>query len=159
MKREVIILKAEETKKRLIYELNMKYEAPNELLDVKENTSKSFSTQLFGKPKMFEPSNIQNNTTSSNPLNMESIRGIGFKTKENSQLIDAKKSKPKEIYNMKEFIKSNPENMQTFSYDTKVVREQLALVKKKEWQDILFNDVDWFHQINITSGLKKMFKF
>ena len=58
---------------------------------------------------------------------------------------------------MKELINSNPETMSTFTYDEKVMKKQLALVKKKEWQDILFEDIDWFMQIDITSPIKKFF--
>ena len=59
---------------------------------------------------------------------------------------------------MKELINANSENMRTISYDEKVVKTQLALVKKKEWQDILFEDVDWFKKIDLTSGIKRLFK-
>ena len=58
---------------------------------------------------------------------------------------------------MQALISTNPEGMQTLAYDEKVVKKQLALVKRKEWQDILFSDVDWFMQIDLTSGIKKLF--
>lgn len=58
---------------------------------------------------------------------------------------------------MKELINSNPDGMRTLSIDNKTVKAQYALIKKKEWQDILFEDVDWFRKIDLYGSFKKIF--
>ncbi|MBQ9314133.1 MAG: hypothetical protein IJ220_03910 [Clostridia bacterium] len=151
-------MKAEDTRKKLISELNAQLSELNGRHNIQiksKDSMKSFSIPAFEKPKLFEPQTSKNSEISLNTLDTQSIKGIGFKEDNHSNSTDYT---PKEIYNMKEFIQSNPENMQTFSYDVKVVKAQLALVKKKEWQDILFEDVDWFKKIDLTSGIKKFLR-
>ena len=109
---------------------------------------------MFDKPKLFEPKAAESIQVKPNTLDIQSVKGIGFKSNEDSNWIN---NKQQEIYDMKALIQSNPENMQTFSYDTKVVKAQLSLVKKKDWYDILFEDIDWFKKIDFPLG-KRIFK-
>ena len=143
-------MKAEETKKRLYNELNKEF-ATNSFFGSKEATEETSTFSLGSiKPKMFEPKVSNNVQPTSNSIDMQSIKGIGFNDKVNE--------KSQEIYSMKELIKSNPENMQTFSYDPKIIKAQYALVKKRNWEEILFSDVDWFKPIDLSSGFKALFK-
>lgn len=114
----------------------------------------TFPSPTFEKPKMFIPKSTTEHEISSS-ITSKTVKGIGFSNK-----IESTKKVTKdtgEIYDMQALISTNPEGMQTLAYDEKVVKKQLALVKKKEWQDILFSDVDWFMQIDLTSGIKKLF--
>ena len=119
-----------------------------------DSTENSGSKSLFGKPKMFEPLKITDETSNFNSMDEQSIKGIGFKNNKTT----GKHGIQQEIYSMEDLINSNPEGMKTFSYETDVVKTQLALVKKKEWQEILFGDIDWFQPIDFAGGFKKLFK-
>lgn len=157
MKRGVTVVDAKKTRENLIKELNAQFSTEGKTTSVSSVPDEpvvTFPSPTFEKPRMFEPvGGITFNKTET--INNKIVKGIAFsnttsekpKTKNNSY----------EIYNMKEFINSNPETMSTFTYDEKVMKKQLALVKKKEWQDILFEDIDWFMQIDITSPIKKFF--
>lgn len=149
------MMKAEEIRKKLMKELS-------EQLSVEEKATTitfapdepvvTFPSPSYEKPKMFEPLNITN-VKKSRAINDSIVKKIGFETSN----IEGKKMKsiPCEIYDMGDFINSNPNTMSTFTYDEKVMKKQLALVKKKEWKDILFEDIDWFMQIDISSPIKK----
>lgn len=153
MKRGVTEVNAEEIRKKLISELNAEFSASKNTPSISfapDEPIVTFPSPSFEKPKMFEPSKIGNE----NFINDKLVKGIAFKT---SKAESAKKQKTDEIYSMKEFINSNPANMSTFSYDEKIMKKQLALVKKKEWQDILFEDIDWTMQIDLVSPIKKFF--
>lgn len=153
MKRGVTEVKAEEIRKKLMAELNAELSAARSTTSISyapDEPIVTFPSPSFEKPKMFEPSKIGNE----NFINDKLVKGIAFKT---SKAESAKKQKTDEIYSMKEFINSNPANMSTFSYDEKIMKKQLALVKKKEWQDILFEDIDWSMQIDLVSPIKKFF--
>ncbi len=151
-------MKAEETRRNLINELNTKFAKTGSFFGISEDPGDpviTFPSPTFEKPKMFEPLKI--NTTESNVFSeIHEVRGIGFKDNIGNTP-NSYKNKPVEIYNMQELIKSNPEGMRTISLDTKTIKALYALVKRREWQDILFEDVDWFKPIDITSGIKKMF--
>ena len=165
-------MNAEKTRKRLKTELeaqflNDNFNMSNEKKDAQVKSSVNtvfsfapnepvvtFSSPNFEKPKMFMPKAIAEHEASSS-ITSKTVKGIGFSNK-----IESTKNVTKsmdEIYDMQALISTNPEGMQTLAYDEKVVKKQLALVKKKEWQDILFSDVDWFMQIDLTSGIKKLF--
>lgn len=107
---------------------------------------------VYNKPNLFEPIRLDG---TSKEFEISPVVGMGFKDSIPSNA-SSQTNKSEEIYNMKEFINSNPENMKTFYYDTKTVKTQYALVKRKEWQDILFSDVDWFKPISF--GFKNLFK-
>ena len=149
-------MKAEETRYRLMTELQAQFANINTLSTDVNNTAETFDDTSLEKPRMFIPKTSESLSVEVE-ASQDTIKGIGFA----NTIIDTntKPNEVKEIYNMKEFIATNPENMQTFSYDTKIIKTQMALVKRKEWQDILFSDVDWFMKIDITSGLKKIFGF
>lgn len=146
-------MKAEEMRFRLMTELQAQFSKTDATLNTPVNIETD--TIKLDKPMMFMPK-------STGRLELEKdnfsspIKGIGFKN--TTGTISTKLNENQEIYNMKELIGTNPENMRTISYDEKVVKAQLALVKKKEWQDVLFEDVDWFKKIDITSGIKKLFR-
>lgn len=150
-------MKADETRKKLIKELNAQFEESADSIvheEEREDLMKYFSLKMFDKPKLFEPKATESIQVKPNTLDIQSVKGIGFKSNEDSNWIN---NKQQEIYDMKALIQSNPENMQTFSYDTKVVKAQLSLVKKKDWYDILFEDIDWFKKIDFPLG-KRIFK-
>ncbi len=157
MKRGVTMVNAKETRDKLIKELNAQFSSPNESESISfapDEPIVTFPSPTFEKPKMFEPVscvNVKKTETTNNKI----VKGIGFAAtnyeNRNSQKVLS------EIYNMKEFINSNPETMSTFIYDEKVMKKQLALIRKKDWHDILFEDVDWFMQIDIVSSIKKLF--
>lgn len=152
-------MKAEETRKNLINELNTQLSKTGSFsaMPKKSNELESNFTSLsYGKPKMFEPNTLNAVKITPNTLDIQSVKGIGFKSTGIAPL--GGWNRPKEIYDMKELINSNPENMKTFSYDVKTVKAQVALVKRRDWQDILFSDVDWFKPIEFTMGMKKLFK-
>ncbi len=143
-------LKAEETRKRLYDELNSEFVGDGFFGNQEETVGTNTFSLGSIKPRMFEPKVSNNVQPTSNSIDMQSIKGIGFNAKVNE--------KSQEIYSMKELIKSNPENMQTFSYDPKIIKAQYALVKKRNWEEILFSDVDWFKPIDLSSGFKALFK-
>lgn len=163
----------EETRKRLKMELeaqflNGNFNTSNSETDVEtknsENTVLSFApgepivtfpTPTFEKPKMFMPKTV-NKTQTLESITSKAVKGMAFSNK--SQVTKNAKKTTEEIYDMQAWINANPEGMETITYDENVVRKQLALVKRKEWQDILFSDVDWFMQIDLTSGIKNFFK-
>lgn len=166
-------MNAEETRKRLKMELeaqllngNFNTSDLDSKLEAKPSTSTvlnfspgepivTFPSPTFEKPKMFMPRSTHAHESSSS-IASKAVKGIGFSNKTLSA-----KSADKvagEIYDMQALISASPEGMQTLAFDEKIVKKQLALVKKKEWQDILFSDVDWFMQIDLTSGIKKFFK-
>ena len=136
-------MKAEETRKKLYMELSKQFSR----FDPGDPTV-NFPSPSFEKPKMFE---TKKNDLISSSIDSQFVKGISFERK--SEVSNT----PTEIYSMKELINTNKENMRTLSYDTKVIKAQLALVKKKEWQDILFSDVNLFENINIISEMKKLF--
>lgn len=147
-------MKAEEIRCRLISELEAQFSGKDVSLTTPEEPVITFPSPSFEKPKMFETKtspSLEFHVDSTIPV----VKGIGFKNKRTDSSIAVEENK--EIYSMKELIDSNLENMQTFSYDEKVVKTQLALVKKRDWQDILFDDVDWFMKIDIISGIKRLF--
>lgn len=153
-------MKAEETRKKLISEINKQFSKVNSYSAEKgtqEGTLDEMMAFKLEKPKMFEPNQISNEKIIPNTLDIQTVKGIGFKSSGIAPL--GGWNKPKEIYSMKELIDSNPENMQTFSYDTKTVKAQVGLIKRKDWQDILFSDVDLFQPIEFGTTLKKIFKF
>lgn len=136
-------------------ELKAQFNKTDAYLAGSSKAAETFDNTILEKPKMFIPKDY-GRLKLTYESSSNAVRGIGFKkTTEN---INSTEFENKEIYSMKELIDTNPENMETFSYDENVMKAQLALVKKKEWQDILFGDVDWFMKIDITSGLKKIFK-
>lgn len=144
-------VKAEEIRFKLMTELRTQFSETDANLLATPKTE--LDTPIIEKPKMFIPKTSGRLEIVTEDISAP-IKGIGFKnTTENVKDVESQ-----EIYSMKELITTNPDNMRTFSYDEKVVKAQLALVKKKEWQDILFEDVDWFKPIDITSGIKKLFK-
>ena len=164
------MVNAEETRKRLKMELEAQFLNDNFNITKGDAQTKSsvntvlsfapgepvvtFPSPTFEKPKMFMPKSITENETSFS-ITSKTVKGIGFSNKiENTKKVTKGTS---EIYDMQALISTNPEGMQTLAYDEKVVKKQLALVKRKEWQDILFSDVDWFMQIDLTSGIKKLF--
>lgn len=143
-------MKAEETRRRLISELESQFNSQI----AQEDSVINFPLPTFEKPNMFMPKEsgrlemlIESTETS--------IKGMGFR-KSSEKINDT--TKVQEIYSMKELITANPNNMRTLSYDENVLKTQLALVKRKEWQDSLFEDVDWFKQIDILGGIKRLFK-
>ena len=125
-------MKPEDVRNNLISELNVKY----------------------NKPKLFEPVKLEN---TSNGFEISPIVGMGFKDSI-SNGTSFSSGREQEIYNMRDFINSNPESMKTFYYDTKTVKTQYALVKRKEWEDILFGDVDWFKPIDFGKFFKNWFR-
>lgn len=165
-------MNAEETRKRLKMELeaqflNDNFNMSKEKEDAQAKSSVdtvlsfapgepvvTFPSPTFEKPKMFMPKSITEHETSSS-ITSKTVKGIGFSNKIGSTKKVTKGTG--EIYDMQALISTNPEGMQTLAYDEKVVKKQLALVKRKEWQDILFSDVNWFMQIDLTSGIKKLF--
>ena len=160
-------MKAEETRLRLMNELQAQFSKT----DVTSSTVSDTNTTKFifkqnedlyvekislDKPKMFMPKESGRLEIITDSLSTP-VKGIGF-TNTTNEFSSTKLNGNQEIYSMKELINTNPENMRTLSFDEKVVKAQLALVKKKEWQDILFEDIDWFKKIDITSGIKKLFR-
>ena len=146
-------MKAEETRYRLMTELQAQFSKTDAPLIMPQ--SMETKTSGYDKPKMFIPKDTGRLEMVSETISTP-IKGIGFKN--TTEVISETKIENQEIYSMKELITNNPDNMRTFSYDEKIVKAQLALVKKKEWQDILFEDVDWFQKIDLLSGIKKIFK-
>lgn len=164
-------MKAEETRVRLIAELEAQFSGAGATTVVqsasknavlgsviqyapKENVT-NMSFLDFDKPKMFIPKDsgrLEMQVTETIPA----VRGIGFKDA-GAEETTLNILENHEIYSMKELIDKNPENMQTFSYDESVMKTQLALVKKKEWHDLLFEDIDWFKNIDLLSGIKRLF--
>ena len=161
-------MKAEETRKNLIKELNMQFAKASNCFSKVEDPGDpviTFPSPSFEKPKMFEPLKINNENKNnfSESSDIFSIKGIGFKdatiiTGDISKEKKIYSDEPIEIYDMKKLIQSSPEGMRTLSIEPKVVKSQFALVKRKEWQDILFGDVDWFKEIDLTAGFKKIFR-
>lgn len=156
-------MKAEETRLKLMNELHMQFSKTDAISnpisnkvvnDVTLNTDINIEKISLGKPKMFIPKEMGRLEIVTGAMDTP-VRGLGFK---NTTDEFTKISENQEIYSMKELINTNPENMVTLTFDESVVKAQLALVKKKEWQDILFEDVDWFMKIDIASGLKKLFR-
>lgn len=144
---------AEEIRKKLMDELNAELSAPKDVTSISlapDEPVVTFPSFSFEKPKMFETVKGGNE----NFINDKLVKGIAFKT---SKVESSKKQKTNEIYSMKEFINSNPATMSTFNYDEKIMKKQLALVKKKEWQDILFEDINWSMQIDLATPIKKFF--
>lgn len=144
-------MNAEEIRKKLMNELNAELSASKDTPSISfapDEPIVTFPSPSFDKPKMFEP--VQNVDTSFTGDKL--IKGIAFK---NKKVEKAKTTS--EIYSMKEFISSNPINMSTITYDEKIMKKQLALVKKKEWQDILFEDIDWSMQIDLATPIKRFF--
>lgn len=162
---EVKELRAEETRKKLIDELNTKYAKTGSFFDLTEDPGDpvvTFPSPIFEKPKMFEPVKINIMNEGNPSFEIPEVRGLGFKdTTINEKVISEEKNtsrdKPVEIYDMKKLIQSNPEGMRTLSIEPKTVKAQFALVKRREWQDILFEDVDWFREVDLTAGIKKIF--
>lgn len=149
-------MKTEDVRNNLIKELNMQFSKTGMSFDTQKGPDDpitTFPSPTFEKPKMFEPKNLTGFDIGSSSTEIPAVRGIGFKNNN----LDTKTSDAQEIYNMKELINSNPDNMRTLSYDTKTVKAQYALIKRKEWQDILFEDVDLFKPIDLYSGFKKFF--
>lgn len=146
-------MKAEEIRLKLTNELQAQFSKT----DIMSFAPKKVDDCIIkeSKPMMFMPkSNSEEDKIISDIL--APVKGIGFKN--TTDISEIRINDNQEIYNMKELIGTNPENMRTISYDENVVKAQLALVKKKEWQDILFDDVDWFMKIDLTFGIKKLFK-
>lgn len=144
-------MNAEEIRKKLMNELNAELSASKDTPSISfapDEPIVTFPSPSFEKPKMFEP--IKNGDA--NFINDKLVKGIAFKNKK----VENQKTTG-EIYCMKEFINSNPASMSTITYDEKVMKKQLALVKKKEWQDILFEDIDWSMQIDLATPIKKFF--
>lgn len=157
MERGVTMMKAEEIRKKLMIELSEQLLAEEKATTITfapDEPVVTFPSPNLEKPKMFEPLNIAN-VKKNETINDNIVRGIGFQTSN----IESKKMKNVscEIYDMGDFIGSNPNTMSTFTYDEKVMKKQLALVKKREWQDILFEDIDWSMQIDLVSPIKKFF--
>lgn len=121
--------------------------------DVRKNLIKELNGK-YNKPKLFEPVKLGDENKG---FEISPVIGMGFKDSVSNGASFAN-GREQEIYNMKEFINSNPEDMKTFYYDVKTVKTQYALVKRKEWQDILFGDVDWFKPINFGKGFKDWFR-
>lgn len=148
------MVNASETRLKLIKELNEEFSNISNELTPPDEPVTNFPSPRFDKPKMFMPQ-TSGRLEVVNEKPVTTIRGMGFRnvkeTRSDNYYVEGQ-----EIYSMKDLINANPENMQTFSYDEKVVEAQLALVKKKEWQDVLFGDVDWFMKIDLTSGIKKI---
>lgn len=159
-------MKADETRRNLINELNAKFSETGSFFGASEDPGDpiiTFPSPTFEKPKMFEPLKVSVDNTTNLMSSIPVVKGMGFR--DNSNVVgtptNKKKiinEKPQEIYSMKELIDSNPEGMRTLSLDTKTIKAQYAIVKRREWQDILFEDVNWFQPIDITFGLKKLFK-
>ena len=151
-------MKAEETRRRLISELETQFSKADvnfTAFKTPDDPATNFPSPSFDKPKMFMPKTsgrLEMITTSEIPA----VNGIGFKNSKSTNKI--KLNENQEIYSMKELINMQPENMKTLSYDEKIVKTQLALVKKKEWQDILFEDIDWFKKVDVVSGIKNLFR-
>ena len=159
-------MKAEETRKNLIKELNMQFAKASNKAEDPGDPVITFPSPVFEKPKMFEPLkiNIDNKSNSSESSERLAVKGIGFKdTTINISNISKEKriynDESIEIYDMKKLIQSNPEGMRTLSIEPKTMKAQFALIKRKEWQDILFRDVDLFKEIDLATGIKKMFHF
>ena len=85
-------MKAEETRKKIMAELNNEW-----------NGESVFSADMKTKPKMFMPKSI-NHSINVEASDSQVFKGIGFKS--NTSKIGINDSY--EIYNMKEFINSNP---------------------------------------------------
>lgn len=147
-------MKAKETRFRLMTELQAQFSKTDAALFTTSKNNIEAST--FDKPKMFMPKVSGRLEMVTDSLSTP-VKGIGFKNT-TVEIPSTENIENQEIYSMKELINANPENMRTISYDEKVVKAQLALVKKKEWQDILFEDVDWFKKIDLTSGVKRLFR-
>lgn len=147
-------MKAKETRFRLMTELQAQFSKTDATLLT--TSKKDIEAPTLDKPKMFIPKTSGRLEMVTDTLSTP-VKGIGFKNT-TVEIPTTKNVENQEIYSMKELINANPENMRTISYDENVVKAQLALVKKKEWQDILFEDVDWFKKIDLTSGIKKLFK-
>ena len=159
-------MKAEETRKNLIKELNMQFAKASNKAEDPGDPVITFPSPVFEKPKMFEPLkiNIDSKSNSSESSERLAVKGIGFKdTTTNISNISKEKriynDESIEIYDMKKLIQSNPEGMRTLSIEPKTMKAQFALIKRKEWQDILFRDVDLFKEIDLATGIKKMFHF
>lgn len=155
-------MKAEETRANLIKELNAQYHQTGSFFSapkIPDGPVTHFPSPSFEKPKMFEPIKIGTFNSLNATSDIPAVHGIGFKDNVVVKKKVKHESAPQEIYNMKELINSNPEGMRTLSYDTKTIKEQYALVKRREWQDILFYDVNLFKPIDITSSFRKFFKF
>ena len=156
-------MKAEDIRHRLIFELQAQFSETglnNDASSGPEEPVITFPSPTFEKPQMFMPKETGR-------LELETdynIKGIGFADNSNSNqnpnpnsIPSKTNNKNMEIYSMKELIEANPANMQTIIYDENVAKKQLGLIKKVDWQDILFQDVDWFKPINVFSGIKKFF--
>lgn len=147
-------MKTEEIRHRLSIELNEQYTESNNKSDL--STVYDTSTVGYGKPQMFMPQSDEK-LENTKDITRSTVKGIGFVNTQEE--VSALKSDDMEIYNMQEFISSSPANMKTFSYEPETTQTtQYALVKKRTWQDILFGDVDLFKKIDLTAGLKKLFK-
>lgn len=127
--------------------------------EIRRRISKDLEKELNkpSKPMMFIPKPAPK----AEPLNSDlgiKINGIGFLNS-----LDVVKNEPEvtlqEIYSIKELICSNPESMATIAYDEKILRASMELAKRRDWQDILFADVDWNMKIDIIANLKKLLKF
>ncbi len=147
-------MKAKKNRHRLSSELNEQHTKANDKSNL--STIHNASIGEYGKPQMFMPQGDENLENTKN-ITENTVKGIGFVNTQEE--VSALKNDGVEIYNMQEFIASNPVNMKTFSYEPETTQTtQYALVKKRNWQDILFGDVDLFKKIDLTAGLKKLFK-
>lgn len=147
-------MKAEETRQRLMFELKAQFDGTSSTSDTPDEPVVTFPSPNFEKPKMFMPKEA-GRLEMTNDFN---VHGIGFAEKsitQNPQ--NSINNEEIEIYNMQDLIATNPVNMKTITYDENVVKKQMGLVKKRDWQDILFEDIDWFKQIDLVAGIKKIF--
>lgn len=146
-------MKTEETRKKIMFELQAQFQetgSSSVSSHAPDDPVVSFPSPTFEKPKMFMPKD-------SGRLEMTAdfnIHGIGFADEKNN--VKSKDIENIEIYNMQDLIATNPVNMKTITYDENAVRAQLGLVKRKDWQDILFEDVDWFKKIDLKASFKKL---
>lgn len=144
-------MKAKDVRNKLTQELQAQFSNADASLFAPGEPVINFPSPSFDKPKMFEP--IKHYKGSEGSTDSFNIKGIAFGDKNGEQKLENN-----EVYNMQELIASNPENMSTILYDEKVLQTQLALVKKRDWYDMLFSDVDLFKPIDFGMSVKKLFK-
>ena len=148
-------MKAEETRKIFIQELNAQFSGLGTFsggLKEQKREGNVVSSTTLEKPKMFAPKAISTPIS----LDIQPIRGMGFKDTKVDKILPSVETE--EIYDMQALIESNPEGMRTLSYDTKTIKAQMALVKKKEWLDVMFEDIQWTKSIDLVGGIKSMLK-
>lgn len=144
-------MKAKDVRNKLTKELQAQFSIAGASLLAPNEPVINFPNPSFEKPKMFEP--IKDDNCSEFSTNTFNVKGITFKNKKVTSKVDNS-----EVYSIQALISSNPESMSTILYDEKVLQTQLALVKKRDWYDMLFSDIDLFKPIDLGMSVKKLFK-